>query len=443
MRMWMNSSYVKEGDYFLVDKNNEKYVSKAISNGACKIITELDKEYEIPTVKTESIRKYLYDNYYEKIKDITLIGITGTNGKTTTCYLIYQMLKNINIKALYIGTIGVYIENEVKELNNTTPSMDVLYNLLLDAKEANVKVAIMEVSSHALKQDRVHGLKFDAVGVTNITQDHLDYHKSMEDYVASKKKIINMTRNNKICILNKKDKHYKEFINKDNNNIIIGRTFKIKKVIKKIDKTKIYVKEDKEKLCFETKLVGDFNVYNFLMAFEIIKHLGYDFSKIISNAYLYEEPKGRMQKITYNKNVIFVDYAHTPDAVENVLKTVNKIKNKGVITIIGCGGNRDKSKRKKMANIACNNSKMVIFTNDNPRYEDEKAIMNDILKGASGKFEVIYDRFNAIKKGIKLLNQNMILMILGKGHECYQIIGDKKLYFSDLETVNEIINKIK
>ena len=184
-----------------------------------------------------------------------------------------------------------------------------------------------------------------------------------------------------------------------------------------------------------------FNVYNFLYAYYIIKNLGYDVDKINDKFKLLKEPTGRMQKIIYKTNVIFVDYAHTPDAVKKVLKTVRKINNNGIITIIGCGGNRDKTKRPLMAKIACMNSSYVIFTNDNPRYEDEKKIMEDILKGASGKYEVIYDRKDAIKKGISLLKDNRILMILGKGHEKYQIIGDKILHFSDAEVVNEFILK--
>ena len=188
-------------------------------------------------------------------------------------------------------------------------------------------------------------------------------------------------------------------------------------------------------------LVGIFNVYNFLYAYYIVKYLGFDVKFIKNNLSLLSEPPGRMQKIKYNNNVIFIDYAHTPDAVKNVLKTVKKIKNKGIITIIGCGGNRDKGKRKIMSKIATKYSTYVIFTNDNPRCEDEKDIMKDILKGAKGKYEVIYDRYEAIKKGISLLNGKKILMILGKGHEDYQIIGDTKHHFSDVEVTNEIINK--
>ncbi len=440
MRLWKNSKYVKDGDYFLVDKDNRKYVIDAINNGAVRIITELDETYDIETIKVESINDFIKDFYNDKINDIKLIGITGTNGKTTTCYLIYQMLNYISVKTAYIGTIGFYIDGLIKKIDNTTPSIDILYNLILDAKENGCEVIVMEASSHALKQERLYGLLFDAVGVTNITQDHMDYHKNMKDYIKSKKKIINMLKNKRVCILNKKDKYYKRFKNRKNNNYIIGKDVKITSVTNCLDKTSLVIK-DGIKHGFVLSMVGDFNIYNFLFAYYIIKKLGYDVGKLKDKFYLLSEPPGRMQKMKYGSNVIFVDYAHTPDAVKNVLKTVKKIKNKGIITIIGCGGNRDKEKRPLMANIACKYSSYVIFTNDNPRLEDEKEIMKDIMKGANGKYEIIYDRYNAIKKGIELLKDSMILMVLGKGHEDYQIIGNVKKHFSDFEVVKEIIDE--
>ena len=441
MRLWMNSKMIKPGDYFLVNSQNKDYVKEAIENGAVKIISELGFNYDVETIVVNDVKKFIYDFYYDKIKDLELIGITGTNGKTTTCYLIYQMLNMLNVKTAYIGTIGFYLEDKIIKLDNTTPSIDVLYNILLDAKESNCKVVIMEVSSHALKQDRVYGLLFDAIGITNITQDHMDYHKTLKDYVNSKKKIINMTRNKKICLLNKKSKHYKKFISKENVNIILGKNVKINLIINGLNKTILLVRDNKKR-GFMIPLIGGFNAYNFLFAYYIIKGLGYDVDNLKKDFMMLKEPNGRMQKITYKNNVIFIDYAHTPDAVLKVLKTVKKIKNKGIITIIGCGGNRDKSKRPIMGKIACKYSSHVIFTNDNPRFEDEKEIMKDILKGAKGKHEVIYDRYEAIKKAIELLNDNMILMILGKGHEDYQIIGDTKYYFSDIEITNSIIDNI-
>lgn len=439
MRVWKNSKYVLKGDAFLVDKQNEMYVKTAIKNGASMIITELDKTYEIDTIKVNSIKDYIKNNY--DFSDIKLIGITGTNGKTTTCYLIYQMLNLMGIKTSYIGTIGFYINNEVIKLDNTTPSIDILYNLIDASKQEGCEVVVMEASSHALKQGRLYGLLFDAIAVTNVTKDHLDYHKTMKDYIESKMIITNMLKKDGVCILNKKDKYYKKFINHKNKCYIIGKDIKIKSVKTNLSNTVLMFKDGKN-IRLELQLVGMFNVYNFLMAYKIVKELGYDSNIVVTKSINLKEPPGRMQKITFGSNIIFIDYAHTKDAVLNVLKTVNKIKNSGLITIIGCGGNRDKSKRPLMAKVACKYSDIVIFTNDNPRFEDEKEIISDMLNKAFGKYEVIYDRYKAIERGIHLLNDKNILMILGKGHEDYQIIGDEKLPFSDIKVTKEIVNKM-
>ena len=440
MKLWKNSKYITKGDIFLVDNKNEKYAGDAIKKGASKIVTELNKDYDIETIKVDCINEYI-KNYYD-FSNVKIIGVTGTNGKTTTCYLIYQMLKYLNVNTCYIGTIGCYVNDKVFPLDNTTPSIDILYNLINDAINTyNCEVIVMEVSSHALKQDRVYGLLFDTVAVTNITKDHLDYHKTLKDYINSKKKITNMLKNNKICILNKKDKWYKKFLNKENNNYVIGKNIKLKKVNTNLDSTNI-IFIDEKLYNIKTSLVGMFNVYNFLMAYKIIKELKYDYNKILENAYLFKAPPGRMEKINYKKNIIFIDYAHTPDAVLKVLKMINKIPNSGIITIIGCGGNRDKEKRPIMGRIATKYSKYVIFTNDNPRYEDDKLIMNDILKKAKLNYKIIYDRKTAIKEGIKNLKENNILMILGKGHEDYQEIKGVKHHFSDKEETLKIINDI-
>ena len=221
----------------------------------------------------------LLSDVIPKHKDIFTIGITGTNGKTTTCYLIYQMLNMMGVKTCYIGTIGFYINDKMFSLNNTTPSIDLLYNILDYAYEQKNEVVVMEVSSHALKQERIYGLLYDAIGVTNITLDHMDYHKTIDDYISSKKKLLKLTKNNKICILNKKDKYYKCFIENGNNNTVIGKNIKIKKIIKDIDKTYLKLKHGNEQFDFEIKLVGDFNVYNFIMAWQIVTKLGYNISK--------------------------------------------------------------------------------------------------------------------------------------------------------------------
>ena len=225
-----DSRAVKPGDTFIaipnVARDGHDYIEQAIANGATKIIAE-HGSYKVETIIVESTREYLktylYENYYPLIKDIKLIGLTGTNGKTTTCLMTYQILKMLKKNVAYMGTIGFYYGDVKKPMVNTTPDVDVLYNMLLEAKENGVEYFVMEVSSHALDKDRIHGLEFDEVAFTNLTQDHLDYHKTLENYANAKRILFTKTRNDKIAIINGDDEHYQHFVLESNNNIIIGQ----------------------------------------------------------------------------------------------------------------------------------------------------------------------------------------------------------------------------
>ena len=368
-----------------------------------------------------------------------LIGLTGTNGKTTTCYLMYQILNKLGYKCAYIGTIGFYYDNKKKELNNTTPDIDLLYEMLLEAYENGCEYVSMEVSSHALSLNRIYGLKFDAVGFTNLTQDHLDFHKTIEEYKKAKQKLFSLTRNDKIAVINGDSQYSNDFIKSWNKNIIISSK-KGDVLITDIDfsnlGTSFSFSYQKKLYHTHINMVGRYNVYNYLTALILLVNLGIDINKILDLNDTLSAPLGRMEMIKNGTNSIFVDYAHTPDALENVLKTCLEFKKGKIITIIGCGGDRDKLKRPIMAHIAEKYSDFVIFTDDNPRTEDEKDIINDMLKGCKlTNNEVIYNRCDAIIKGITLLKEKDILLILGKGHEDYQIIGKVKHHFSDKEIV--------
>ena len=224
-----DSKKVKNGDTFIairgVDRDGHNYIENAIQNGATTIICEEGK-YNVNTIiipdTKEYLKNYLYENYYHIFKDIKLIGVTGTNGKTTTCFLIYQLLRKLGKKCAYIGTIGFYLNEKKTLLNNTTPDVDLLYQMLLDAKEENCEYVVMEVSSHALDKDRIYGLEFDEVAFTNLTQDHLDYHETIKNYIMAKQKLFYKTRGNHIAIINKDAKYYEKFINKNNKNITIS-----------------------------------------------------------------------------------------------------------------------------------------------------------------------------------------------------------------------------
>lgn len=445
-----DSRKVKEGDTFIAIRNvatdGHDYINDAIKNGAKKIICEKGN-YPVETIIVEDTKKYLneylYENIYPKIKDMKLLGVTGTNGKTTICFLVYQILKMLGKKCAYIGTIGFYYGDTQKVLNNTTPDTDLLYEMLLEAKENGCEYVIMEVSSHALDMNRIYGLEFDEVAFTNLTQDHLDYHKTIENYIVAKKILFNKTRGNKIAIINGDDTYSKEFINENNQNIIISDKegdLLIKKMNFSHVNTVINFEYKNKSYETDIKMVGRYNVYNFLTALMLVNNLGFEINDLLKISSSLSAPNGRMEKIDFKNNSIFIDYAHTPDAVINVLKSAQEYKKGKIVTVIGCGGDRDRTKRPIMGRCAEENSDYVIFTNDNPRTEDEKQIMNDIKEGLTKtNHEIIFNRKEAIEKAVDLLNENDILMILGKGHEDYQIIGKTKYHFSDKEVVLEYI----
>ena len=440
MNIETNSKNIKPGDTFIALKgyktDGHKYIKEAINNGASKIICEYGS-YNVPTLIVDDtniyLKEYLKNNY--NFDNLCIIGITGTNGKTTTAYLISNMLTSLNIDNAYIGTIGFYINGKkIKDLNNTTPDILTFYKLLDEAKNKNIKYIVTEVSSHALDMDRLYGINLDVAIFTNLTKDHLDYHKTMDNYLKSKLKIIDKLKENGTLIVNNDDSYSKYFNYK--NKITIGFNDSDYKILdyKNIDDGTIIYLNNKE---IKSNLKGKFNIYNYIEALVCLKVLGFNNIKTDKLG----EPPGRLETIKYKNNYIIIDYAHTPDAVEKTINSIKEIYNKNIITIIGCGGNRDKSKREPMGRISTTLSDYVIFTSDNPRDEDPISIINDMtINLRKNNFEIIEDRKKAIIKGINMLD-NGILLILGKGHEDYQLIKGIKYHFSDKEIVLDYIEK--
>ena len=443
MNIKIDSRKVVSGDTFIaireINGDGHKYIEDAIKNGATTVIVE-EGEYDVNTIVVNDTKKYLEEylenNYYDKIKKIKLIGMTGTNGKTTTCYLIYQALNKLGIKCAYIGTLGFYTDKE-KILNNTTPNLYEIYNMLLECVDKNYEYVVMEVSSQGLSMGRVNTLLFDYVIFSNLTQDHLDYHGTIDNYVLEKQKLFNMTRNG-VAIVNNDDK-YKNYFLLDNKNITYGKInsdYNINNIETTLDGTQFNLNDEK----YITNLIGEYNIYNLSIVIILLKCLNieniYDVIKKL------KAPNGRMDIVKYKSNNIVVDYAHTPDAIEKIIKEVSKINHNRVITIIGCGGNRDKTKRPIMGDIATNYSDFVIFTSDNPRYEKPKKILKDITCKLDNKnYKIIVNRKKAIKRGIQMLEKSDILLLLGKGHEDYQIIKNKKYPFSDKNIVLKYIRR--
>ncbi len=434
-----DSRLIKKGDTFIaikgILKDGHDYIEDAITKGAKKIICEHGNGTIVKDTK-KYLRDYLTRYYYPKIKHIKLIGITGTNGKTTTSYLIYQVLNQLGIKCAYIGTLGFYKNGNHYSLDNTTPNLVQLYNLLLDCRDC--EYVVMEVSSQGLSYGRVDTLKFSYAIFTNLTQDHLDYHKTMENYCLAKQKLFHMLNKDGIGIVNKDSSYYKYF--KTDNMITYG----MKKSDYQLIDYKIDINGSKfilNKRKYKTNLVGKHNIYNIICVIIILKCLNIKNKKIYKSIKNINNVPGRMDKIKYNNNLIIIDYAHTPDAVDKIIKSVSKLADR-VITIVGCGGNRDKEKRPLMGKIATSLSNYVIFTSDNPRFEKSEDILNDIVnKLDTFNYKIEVDRKIAIKKGIQMLEKNDILLILGKGHEDYQIIGNKKYHFSDQEEVLKVIGR--
>ena len=438
MNIKIDSRKVKNGDTFIalrgINNDGHKYINEAINNGATTVIVE-EGEYSVNTIvvkdTTEYLKEYLENNYYDEIKKLKLIGMTGTNGKTTTCYLIYQALNKLNKKCAYIGTLGFYLIDEEKNLNNTTPNLYELYEMLLECVQKEYEYVVMEVSSQGLSMGRVDTLIFDYVIFSNLTQDHLDYHGTIDNYVLEKQKLFNMT-NNSYAIINNDDK-YKDYFILDNKNITYGKTSNDYKIgdIKSTIKGSSFKINDEE---YFTKLIGEYNIYNVTVVIILLKLLDIEnINEIISNL---DSPNGRMDMIHHNDNTIIIDYAHTPDAVEKIITNVSKLPHNKIITLIGCGGNRDKTKRSIMGEIATKYSDYVIFTSDNPRNEKPRKILKDIVcKLDTKNYKIIVKREKAIKKSIQMLSKNDILLVLGKGHEDYQIIKDKKIPFSDKKKV--------
>lgn len=455
MNIKYNSKLIEKNDTFIAlhtSNDGHKYIQDAINNGASKIIAE-HGTYEVETLIVKNTKEYLinylYDNYYKKIKNLKLIAVTGTNGKTTTAMLIHNMLNKLGKKCAYIGTNGFYIDKYIKDLPNTTPEIIDIYNLLIEAINNNCKYVCIEASSHGLDQNRLAKLKFDFAIFTNLTHEHLGYHKTMENYAKAKQNLFTMLRNNKYALINNDDNYKEYFINNDNNNILYGFSpsdYYIKDYKMDINSCIFTLIHKNRKYKFKTKLLGKHNIYNNLVSIIVLHKIGFSFKKIQNILSEITPPQGRMENITYKKNSIIIDYAHTPDGIENVLKTVKELNPNNIITVIGCGGGTgsDREKRSTMGNLVLSLSNKVIFTNDNPRDEDPNQIINDLLKNKpNNNYITILDRKKAIDKGIKLLKENDILLILGKGHETYQIINNNKIYFNDKQVVQEILGDIK
>ena len=444
-----DSRKVKKGDIFIalrgISSDGHDYIDKAIENGASKLVVE-EGEYNIPYETVSNTRdylnKYLKENYKKYLDSMTIIGITGTNGKTTSAYLIYQSLNKLGKKCAYIGTIGYYLDEKVCNLSNTSPDICDIYDMIVNAYDYNYKYIVMEVSSQGLAYNRFNGIEFNYAIFTNLTEDHLDFHKTMDNYMHEKQKLFKQC--NGINITNIDDSYSDYF--KINKYITYGFNDSNYQVIdyKLNNHSTIFtIKHNNNLIEIKSKLIGKYNIYNMLCAYIILDLLKIDTNDIINVLSSLNSPDGRMNTVKYKDNLVIIDYAHTEDAMENIYNTVKELGVNNIYTVFGCTGSRDRTKRPKMMNLATTNSKYVIITSDDLHEEDFNHIVDDMLENNKHhNYEICENRGKAIKKGINLLKNNDILLILGKGHEEFIIIKNKKIPFNDLKEVNKILNEL-
>lgn len=443
-----DSRKIKENDIFvaligsLVDGHS--YIDKAIENGAKMLIVErLDLSYPegIWIIQVDDLRNklgFIASNFFDYPQNkLKVIGVTGTNGKTTSTYILESILKNSS----RIGTTGCRILDKEYPTNNTTPESLDLIKMMDESVKKGVEYFLMEVSSHALYQGRVNMLMFDSAIFTNLTQDHLDFHKTMENYFNAKAMILNHLRGNKL-IINKDDVYCRRLLDKSQSFSLkedADITGEILEYTLKGMKVKVSVLgKDYE---FVTKLMGEYNLQNILGVLLVILQQGIDISYAIECIKELNSISGRFELIDNDKEImVVVDYAHTPDGLENILETLQNMKKNRIITVFGAGGDRDKTKRPLMAQMASKYSDVVYMTSDNPRTEDPESILDDIEKGMSNKkYYRITDREEAIKKAVQNSQKNDIILIAGKGHEDYQIIDHTKIHFDDREVARKYL----
>lgn len=450
-----DSRKIKQGDVFIALEGSivdgHTFISKAIENGAKTILVEKDVD------KVEGINYFLVDGLREKMgiiasnfygypqNQLKIVGITGTNGKTTTTYILESILGEKNVAR--IGTVEYKIGDEIIPAPNTTPSSLEIIKICKKALEKNIKYLIMEVSSHGLDIGRVNMLRFEAGIFTNLTLDHLDYHKTMENYYLAKRKLFDLVKDKKNSIINIDDEYGKRYLEYTNGiSYGIGQgdiQGEIKQITREGQEVTIKIFEKEYKI--NLRLLGRYNLSNLLGAIGAVKTLGLSDEEIISKIPLIHGAPGRFEPVKIDRDfTVIVDYAHTGDALENILKSINEFKTNRVITVFGCGGDRDKTKRPIMGGIAEKYSDIVIVTSDNPRTEDPEEIIKDIVVGLTKENHIIeIHREKAIEKAISLAEKNDIILIAGKGHENYQVIGREKIHFDDKEEVIKAIKKIK
>ncbi|XJZ28406.1 UDP-N-acetylmuramoyl-L-alanyl-D-glutamate--2,6-diaminopimelate ligase [Bacillota bacterium Lsc_1132] len=453
---------VQKGSLFICIKgytvDGHDFAESAVANGACAILAERPLALDVPVIvvnNTNRAMAVLADAFYgQPTKKLHLIGITGTNGKTTTSHLIEKILADAGRKTGLIGTMYTKIGAQKLETKNTTPESLTLQKTFTQMVDAGVESAVMEVSSHALDMGRVHGCDYDIAVFTNLTQDHLDYHHTMEDYKRAKSLLFSQLGNTydfahpKFAILNADDEASELYQKSTAAHVVTygidnHADIRAENIRMAAAGTSFNLITPRGEYPVNIKLIGKFSVYNVLASTATAIVSGIPISNIIQSLEEIEGVAGRFELVNAGQDfTVIVDYAHTPDSLENVLKTIQQFADKKVFVVVGCGGDRDRTKRPIMAQIACKYATDPVFTSDNPRSEDPLAILKDMEEGVKGEnYLVIPDRKEAITFAVNNASSGDVLLIAGKGHETYQIIGGKVYDFNDRLVAREAIEK--
>lgn len=460
-----DSRSVKKNSVFVAMKgfstDGHKFINEAINKGAIAVVVEDNNAAPDEIFIHSKTAKILVRNsrialaelskgfYKDPSSRIKLIGITGTNGKTTTAFYLKHIIENTGYKTGLMGTIANYIGDERNDSSLTTPESNDLNALLYKMISKGCSHAVMEVSSHSLALHRVHGLDFKCGIFTNITSDHLDFHNSFGNYLNSKKILFDNLSQDSFAIINADDPNSVSITKNTKAKIISYGTsatadYRIYNIYYDLNGTKFMISNNSKSYSLSTSLIGTFNAFNATAAFSAAASFGIDANKLVEGIKSAPQVPGRFEVIGSGSKKVIVDYSHTADSLKQALTAVREIvkNNLSVITIFGCGGNRDKSKRPEMGRIASELSDEIIITSDNPRSEDPFKIIDDIKTGIlKTNYKVIENREEAIALTVKSAPENSVILIAGKGHETYQEINGVRNHFSDQEIAKKYLNE--
>lgn len=462
-----NSNAIKKGDLFIaipgIRTHGLKYADQAVSQGAAAIAWEPTEEisddpiFKIPCIKVAGLRKqtgFIASRFYSHPSEhLKVVGITGTDGKTSVAGFVAQILDNLDRKCGLIGTLGYGHLSALEKSVHTTPEANIIQNVLYNMVQSGDMFAVLEASSHGLSQHRLNGVSFDIAVLTNIGNDHSDYHPSKEDYVKAKQKLFEIS-SLQTAILNIDDLFGEQLSKRlSNSGIEVNTCSSSNKKADVFSKNIQYTSEGLEfdvvtpwgSSTVKSPLFGEFNIQNLLLSIATLCSLKVDYKSVIRVLPLLIPVHGRMNKLASKKQAtIFVDYAHTPQALENALHSIKQHFRSPVCCVFGCGGDRDAKKRPLMAKVAEQYSQSIIVTDDNPRTEDPKGIVKDIISGFTNTQEVsvVHDRATAIRQAISKTAASEVVLVAGKGHEEEQIVGEEKHPFDDMKFIQEFLQEI-